>query len=230
MKIAVIGTGMVGRALAGRLDELGHEVAIGTRDVAATLARSEPGALGTPAYAVWQADHPRVALRELAEAGRAADLVVNASNGANALAAFAGVGRDNLAGKVLLDVALPLDFSAGMPPTHTVANTDSLGEQLQRAFPEARVVKALNTAFCEVMVDPSRIPGTHDTFVAGDDPAAKAVVRGLLASFGWPEEAVIDLGGIAGARASEMYMRLYFQLVEVFGTFEVGLRVRTPTR
>ena len=108
----------------------------------------------------------------------------------------------------------------------TVANTDSLGEQIQREFPEAKVVKTLNTVFCEVMVDPSRIPGEHTIFVAGDDEDAKATARGILTSFGWPESSIIDLGGITGARGSEMYMRLYFQLTQLLGTFDVTIQVK----
>lgn len=226
MKIAVIGTGMVGRVLAARLAGLGHEVVIGTRDPQATLARTDPDALGTVPYARWAAEHTNVRLLQLAEAGAFAELVVNASNGANSLAAIEGVGAENLAGKVLIDVALPLDLSQGMPPMLTVANTDSLGEQLQRAFPEAKVVKTLNTVFCEVMVDPSRIPGEHNLFVAGDDEQAKQVALGILESFGWHRDAVIDLGGITGARGAEMYMRLYFQLAQLFGTFDVTIQVK----
>ncbi|MEV6319568.1 NAD(P)-binding domain-containing protein [Nocardia sp. NPDC051787] len=225
MKIAVIGTGMVGRVLAARLSGLGHEVVIGTRDVEATMVRADTDALGTPPYAQWQAEHPEVGLRTFAAAGAFAELVLNASNGANSLRALEQVGADNLTGKVLVDVALPLDLSQGMPPTLTVANTDSLGEQIQRAFPAARVVKTLNTVFCEVMVDPARVPGEHTVFVAGDDADAKNTARELLSAFGWPERRVIDLGDITGARGSEMYMRLYFQLAGLLNTFELNIEV-----
>lgn len=225
MQIAVIGTGMVGCVLASRLAGLGHEVAIGTRDPQATMSRTEHDALGTPPYAQWAAEHPDVRLLQLAEAGAFAELVMNASNGANSIKALQGVGAENLAGKVLIDVALPLDMSQGMPPMLTVANTDSLGEQIQREFPGAKVVKTLNTVFCEVMVHPERIPGEHTIFVAGDDADAKATARQILTSFGWPETSVIDLGGIAGARGSEMYMRLYFQLATQFG-FDVTIQVK----
>ncbi|WP_244877351.1 NADPH-dependent F420 reductase [Corynebacterium vitaeruminis] len=151
--------------------------------------------------------------------------MVNASNGANTLAALQAVGEENLAGKVVIDVALPLDLSQGLPPTLTVANTDSLGEQVQRAFPRSKVVKTLNTVFCQVMVDPARVPGEHTLFIAGDDAGAKDVAMGVVESFGWPADRVIDLGGITGARGSEMYMRLYFQLAELLGTFELNIEV-----
>lgn len=227
MRIAVIGTGGVGRALAERLAGLGHEVVIGTRDVEATLARAEPDPfLGTPPFGQWQSAHPEVTLRSFADAGAFGELVINATSGVNSLAALNQVGADNLAGKVLLDLALPLDLSQGMPPTLTVANTDSLGEQIQRTFPEARVVKTLNSVSYAVMVDPGRVPGEHNLFIAGDADDAKAAARDLLAAFGWPDGSVLDLGDITGARASEMYSRLLFQLAGVLGTFDVNIAVR----
>lgn len=224
MKIAVLGTGMVGRALAGRLAGLGHDVVIGTRDVEQTLARSEPdNNFGHPPYADWRQANPAVRLVPFPEAGAHGELVVNATAGTASLDALAAVRSENLAGKVLVDLALPLDFSQGMPPRLTVANTGSLGEQIQRAYPEAHVVKALNTVFVNVMIDPARLPGRHNIFVAGDDAGAKKTVMDLLGEFGWPEEAIVDLGGIQAARATEMYMRLYFTLVGALDTFEFNI-------
>lgn len=217
MKIAVIGTGMVGRGLAERLAALGHDVVIGTRDVKQTLARTAPDPLGTPPYAQWQRTNAKVRLLSFADAGAHGELVINATAGAVSLAALEGVGTKNLAGKVLLDVALPLDLSNGMPPGLQFANTDSLGEQIQRAFPDARVVKSLTTVFSQVMVDPAKVPGRHNVFVGGDDGSAKTAVKGLLREFGWPEEAIIDLGGIRTARATEMYAPLFFALVGALG-------------
>jgi len=225
MKIAVLGTGMVGRALAGRLAGLGHDVVVGTRDVEQTLARTEPGSMGTPPYADWQQANPAMRLVPFHEAGAHGELVLNATAGAQAMAALEATGASNLTGKVLLDLAIPLDFSQGMPPQLTVANTDSLGEQIQRAFPDTRVVKALNTVFVEVMIDPSRVPCAHTIFVAGDDTGAKEVVKGLLGEFGWPAEWIIDLGTIRAARATEMYMQLYFNLVNVLDTFDFNIAV-----
>jgi 8-hydroxy-5-deazaflavin:NADPH oxidoreductase len=226
MKIAVLGTGMVGRALAGRFAGLGHDVVVATRNVEQTLARTEPGAMGIPPYAEWQLTHPRIGLVPFAEVGRHAELVVNATAGASGLSALEGVGAKNLAGKIVLDLAIPLDLSQGMPPKLLVANTDSLGEQIQRAFPATRVVKTLNTVFFQVMIDPSRVPGHHTIFVAGDDEDAKSTVKGLLAEFGWAEGSVIDLGGIKAARATEMYMQLYFTLLGVFGgNFDFNIAV-----
>jgi predicted dinucleotide-binding enzyme len=225
MKIAVLGTGMVGRALAGRLAGLGHDVVVGTRDVTETLARTAPGAMGTPPYAAWQHANPQVRLVPFPEAGAHGELVVNATLGAQSPAVLELVGAANLAGKVLLDLALPLDLSEGMPPSLLYANTDSLGERIQRAFPGARVVKALSTVFKDVMIEPGRVPGLHHIFVAGDDPSGKALVKGLLSAFGWPAEAILDLGGIRAARAAEMYMPLYFSLAGLLGTYEFNIAV-----
>ena len=194
MKIAVLGTGKVGRILAVRLAGLGHDVVIGTRDPEVTLVRTERDAYRTT-YAEWQAEYPAVRLLSFPDAGAHGQVVLNATNGRNALAALDAVGAENLAGKVLLDLALPLDLSQGFPEM-TIANTDNLGERAQRAFPATRVVKSLTTVYCEVMVDPSRVPGQHSIFVAGNDDAAKETVAGLLQQFGWPAESVLDLGDI----------------------------------
>lgn len=223
MKIAVLGTGMVGRALTSRLAALGHDIVIGTRDVEPTLARTEPGTMGLPPYAEWQQANPGIRLVPFPEAGAHGELIINATAGANSLAALKATGAANLAGKVVIDIALPLDFSQGMPPLLLVANTDSLGEQIQRAFPEARVVKTLNTIFCEVMIEPARLPGQHNVFLAGDDTGAKETVKGLLREFGWPEDVIVDLGGIRAARGVEMYMPLYFTLVNALGTFDFNI-------
>jgi predicted dinucleotide-binding enzyme len=225
MRIGVLGTGMVGRALAGRLAGLDHDVVVGTRDVEQTLARSEPDALGNPPYAEWQKDNPAVRLVPFAEAGAHGELIVNATAGTGALSALEAAGAANLAGKVLVDVANALDFSQGFPPLLSVANTDSLGEQTQRAFSDARVVKTLNTMNAYVMVEPSRVPGRHSVFVAGEDAAAKETVRGLLREFGWPEEAIIDLGGIRAARGTEMYLPLWLSLMGVLGTGDFNIQV-----
>jgi predicted dinucleotide-binding enzyme len=138
-------------------------------------------------------------------------------------------GEDNLAGKVLIDIANPLDFSQGRPPSLFVSNTDSLGEQIQRRFPQTRVVKALNTMNCEVMVDPGKVPAKHDVFLCSEDADAKRQVGELLQSFGWPAERIRDLGGIASARGTEMYVALWLRLWGALGTgyFNIAV-VRGP--
>ena len=225
MRIGVLGTGMVGRALAGRLAGLGHDVMIGTRDVAETLARSEPDGMGNPPYSEWQKGNRAVRLARFIEAGAHGELIVNATAGTGALPALEAAGATNLSGKVLVDVANPLDFSQGFPPLLSVVNTDSLGEQIQRAFPDARVVKTLNTMNAYVMVEPSRVPGRHSVFLAGEDAPAKETVKGLLGEFGWPEEAIIDLGGIRAARGTEMYLPLWLSLMGVLSTGDFNIQV-----
>jgi predicted dinucleotide-binding enzyme len=224
MKVGVLGTGEVGRALAGKLDELGHAVMVGTRDVGRLLAAG-PGPWGQPPFSDWHRDHPRVAVGTFARAAAHGEMVINATAGAATLEALRAAGRENLAGKVLIDVANPLDFSAGMPPTLTVANTDSLGEQVQRAFPEARVVKALNTVNARLMVDPGAIgDGDHHVFVSGNDPEARAQVIALLRDgFGWSE--VVDLGDITTARGTEMYLALWVRLMAALGTAAFNIRI-----
>jgi hypothetical protein len=206
--IGVLGTGMVGQTIAGRLAELGHRVTIGTREPASTLARSEPDGMGNPPFRVWHEQHATVGLGTLAQAAAHGEFVVNATNGAGSLAALEAAGPENLAGKVLVDIANPLDFSRGMPPALYVCNTDSLGEQIQRAFPDCRVVKTLNTMNCHLMVDPRRLAdGDHTVFVSGNDADAKAAVGELLRSFGWRD--IVDLGDITTARGTEMILPLW---------------------
>jgi 8-hydroxy-5-deazaflavin:NADPH oxidoreductase len=217
MNIAVLGTGTVGRTLAGKLSELGHEVVIGTRDPDATLARTEPDAMGNPPYPEWQADHPAVRLAPFAEAAASGELVINATGGGGSLDALSLAGAENLAGKVLLDVSNPLDFSQGFPPSLFVKDTDSLAEQIQRAVPAARVVKSLNTMTAAVMVDPGRVGGgDHSTFVSGNDADAKQAVVDLLGSFGHTD--VIDLGDLSTARAAEMLLPVWLRLMGALGT------------
>lgn len=224
MQIAILGTGPVGRTLAARFAALGHGVVIGTRDVADTLARTEPGAWGSPAFSVWLAAHPQVTLGSFSQAAEQGDMVVNATNGAGSLAALELAGAHNLAGKVLMDVSNPLDFSHGMPPTLLVKDTDSLGEQIQRTFPDARVVKTLNTMTADLQAEPARLAGgDHSVFVSGDDAEAKQEVTRFLGSLGHTD--VIDLGDITTARGTEMYLPLWLRLWGSLGTPILNIKV-----
>lgn len=215
MDIAVLGTGTVGREIAARLLDLGHTVTLGTRDPEATAAREE--------YAAWAAGAPGARLATFADAAAAgSDLVVNASGGTVTLEVLEAA-RDHLAGKVLLDISNPLDFSRGFPPTLFVKDDDSLAEQVQRAFPEARVVKALNTMTASVMVHPEQLPDPGTVFVSGDDPAAKADVIGLLTAFGHLD--VLDLGDLATARGAEMFLPLWLRTMGALGTATFNIKV-----
>jgi 8-hydroxy-5-deazaflavin:NADPH oxidoreductase len=213
MRIGILGTGMAGQSIGAKLAELDHEVVVGTRDPAATLARDKPHPIyGNPPFRVWQEQHPSVKLATFAEAAGHGEVVVNATAGAASLDALRLAGDANLAGKILVDIANALDFSQGMPPSLLVANTDSLGERIQRAFPAARVVKTLNTMNALLMVNPRLLAdGGHTVFVCGDDPQAKARVSELLTDgFGWRD--VIDLGDITAARATEMVLPIWLRL------------------
>jgi predicted dinucleotide-binding enzyme len=217
MRIAVLGTGMVGQALAARLDELGHHVTIGTRDPEATRSRTEADRTGNPGVGSWVGAHPTIALTTFADAARDAELVVNATNGSVSLDVLALAGADNLAGKVLIDIANPLDFSHGFPPTLFVKDTDSLGEQIQRAFPGTAVVKTLNTMNASLMVHPGTLAGgDHSVFVSGNDEVAKKTVAELLTSMGHTD--VIDLGDLSTARGTEMLLPVWLRLMNALGT------------
>jgi predicted dinucleotide-binding enzyme len=205
MRYGVLGTGPVGRALAGRLVEVGHEVRMGSRSAANEAAAAWAAEAGA------SASHGTFA--DAAEFGQA---VLNCTGGSVSLEVLTAAGAENLAGKVLIDVSNPLTFETGRL-TLTVCNTDSVGEQVQRAFPEARVVKTLNTIANEVMTHPEQLPGRHCVFMSGDDAEAKQLVAGMLESFGWPREAIVDLGGIETARGPEMYLVLWIEMMQAGG-------------
>jgi predicted dinucleotide-binding enzyme len=224
MKIAVFGTGAVGPALAGALAKLGHDVVIGTRDPEATLARTEAGPMGGVPFAQWHAAHSDISVAAFVEAAASSDIIVNATNGTGSLDALAAAGAANLAGKVVVDIANPLDFSQGFPPSLNPVNTDSLGEQIQRAFPDARVVKTLNTMNASVMVDPASVAGgDHSVFVSGNDADAKTVVAGLLADLGHRD--IIDLGDITTARGTEMLLPIWLRLWGAFGNADFNFKI-----
>jgi predicted dinucleotide-binding enzyme len=216
MHIGVLGTGTVGQTLAQALVDNGHEVRMGAR------------AAGNESAVAW-ADRsgPLASEGSFADAAAFGELAFNATAGSASLEALEAAGAEQLAGKVLVDVANPLDFSRGMPPTLTVCNDDSLGERIQRAFPEVRVVKALNTVTAAVMVQPGLVAGQHTIFVCGDDGAAKTQVGVLLEEFGWTAASILDLGDITAARGMEMYLPLWLRLYGATGTALVNVDVRT---
>jgi 8-hydroxy-5-deazaflavin:NADPH oxidoreductase len=213
MNIGVLGTGTVGRTLGRRLVELGHSVALGSREAGNEAAK---GWLST----VGPARGARIGT--FAEAAAHGALLINATSGNGSLAALRLAGERNLHDKVLLDVSNPLDHSTGVLRL-SVVNTDSLGEQIQRSFPQAHVVKTLNTVTAEVMAHPDRLPEETTAFVAGDYPEAKATAADLLRSFGW--RSILDLGGIEAARGMEMYLPLWVSLMRLQGTSEFNVRI-----
>ncbi|MFE2100093.1 MULTISPECIES: NADPH-dependent F420 reductase [unclassified Streptomyces] len=213
MRYAVLGTGEVGRTLAGRLVELGYEVTLGSRTKDNPIAVEWATAAGGRAHA-----------GSFGDAAAAADAVINAVGGRVALDALRAAGAEHLHGKVLLDVCNPLAFEDGQLRLDPV-ESDSVAEQIQRAFPHARVVKTLNTVNCQVMVAPARVPGEHNLFVCGDDAAAKQQATELLGEFGWPADRVLDLGGIRSARSVEMLLPLWFNLFQKFGHADFNFAV-----
>src|SRR3954470_8553158 len=192
MRVAVLGTGTVGRTIAGRLGECGHDVRVGSRT----------------------AGDDKVTFAEAAAHG---EVIFNCTNGAGSVEAVTAGGEEHVAGKLVIDVSNPLDFSSGGPALFT-DTTDSVAERIQSACPSARVVKSLNTVTAAVMVDPARVPGDHVIFVAGDDAGAKDEARALLGELGWPAERVVDLGDITAARAAEGYVMLWVRMMQALGT------------
>jgi predicted dinucleotide-binding enzyme len=215
MKIAVLGTGMVGNALATKLVQVGHLVMMGSRTASGAAGQEWLRSIGGKGQ-----------IGTFADAAAFGEIVLDCTNGANSIEALQQAGATNLRGKMLIQVGNPLDFSKGMPPSLTVCNTDSLGEQTQREFPDVRVVKALNTVNCDVMVNPLSIPGEHELFICGNDAGAKSQVTGWLCEwFGWKPESVIDLGDITNARGTEMFLALWVRLWGKLGTPHFNIHI-----
>jgi hypothetical protein len=204
MKIGVLGTGMVGKAIASRLITLGHDTMMGSRTATNPQATAWAEGAGRSARA-----------GTFAEAARFGELVFNCTNGARSLEALRAAGEEHLDGKILIDVANLL------PPD--LRGPQSLGEQIQALLPGAKVVKTLNTVNCAVMVEPQSVPGSHTLFLSGNDAAAKRNVRELLESFGWRD--VIDLGDITTARGAEDYLSLWLVLWKSLGTGTFNLSI-----
>ncbi len=207
MKIAILGTGVVGTTLGTKLAQLGHQVKMGARTAGNEKAR------------LWAAS-AKGSEGSFADAAAFGEIVFNCTSGGASLEALQQAGTKNLDGKVLVDVANPLDFSKGMPPTLSIVNTDSLGERIQKAFPKARVVKALNTLTAALMVAPK-----GDLIICGNDKSAKESVTEILQSFGWKRDAIIDLGDITNARGTEMWLALWIRLMFALGTPQFNLDI-----
>jgi len=220
MNIAVLGTGIVGRTIGTALVRAGHVVRMGSRTTQNAHATAWSQALGEGSSA-----------GTFAEAAFSGELIFNCTSGAGTLNALALAGEPNLDGKILIDVANPLDFSHGFPPVLSTLNTDSLGEQIQRTLPGARVVKTLNTMNCNVMVNPARVPGRHHVFLSGNDASAKTTVADLLhGAFGWEPDTILDLGDITTARGVEMILPLWVRLYSALGTPDFNFHIAGAAR
>ncbi|GAA0659047.1 NAD(P)-binding domain-containing protein [Kitasatospora atroaurantiaca] len=215
MRFGIIGTGTVGRTLAAKLVSLGHEVTLGSRtkdNAAATSWAEQAGPYGHSGT--------------FADAAAFGDVLINATAGTVSLKALRAAGAERLAGKVLIDVSNALVFSPTGEVTLDPVNTDSIAEQIQREFPDTKVVKALNTLSAPLMVDPGRVPGEHNLFIAGEDVEAKATVTAVLEQFGWPAGSVLDLGGVASARGMEMLMPFWLSVMRRFGHADFNYAIR----
>jgi len=215
MKIAVIGTGTVGQTFASKLISLGHEVMMGTRNVAAKLSATEKDMYGNPPFSKWHAANKGIQLGTFAEAAAFGEIILNVTQGGNSINALKLAETKNLDGKVLVDIANPLDFSKGMPPVLLpgLSNTNSLGEEIQKTFPGVNVVKTLNTMWAGLMVNPNMIGGgDHTAFICGNDTDAKIKVKSLMNEFGWRNENILDLGDITSARGTEAVLPIWLRI------------------
>ena len=213
--VGVLGSGEVGRRLAAGFSKCGHRVMIGSRDP------------NKPEVREWLSDDEGAAIQAgtFAEAAAHGELVVLAVLGNAAEQAIADAGPANFSGKVVIDAMNPLDFSGGFPPRLSIAGADSLGERVQGALPDARVVKAFNTIGNPYFVDPSFSEGRPTMLIAGNDDAAKRTVGAVLADFGWPEP--IDIGGIEGSRELEAMCIAWAKIGGARGSFDHGFKVLT---
>jgi 8-hydroxy-5-deazaflavin:NADPH oxidoreductase len=216
MKIGILGTGGVGKAFAARLTELGHEVMLGTRDAQATLSKKENGIVDL------LNQNAKISLGSFSEASQFGEMIINVAKGSSAIDVIKLAGEKNISGKILIDITNPLDFSKGMPPSliPELSNTNSLGEEIQRMLPQAKVVKTLNTMWNGLMLNPKLVAnGQHINYICGNDAEAKKKVRELLYQFGWEEKNILDLGDITAARATEATLPIWLR---VYGAKQSG--------
>jgi len=229
MKIGIIGSASVAQVLGKKFLELGHEVMLSSRDITKEKDFGERGKL--PSAKKWASENVALGKKAFAgsfkDAAKFGELLVNCTTGAHSLEALRSAGKENFKGKILIDLANPLDFSKGMPPTLSICNTTSLGEEIQTQFPEAKVVKTLNTVTAELMVNPGMLKGSHDLFVCGNNNEAKKWVKAELLTkwLGW--KMVLDLGDIKAARGLEMYLPLWLQLFGSLGTPYLNIHIET---
>jgi predicted dinucleotide-binding enzyme len=219
MNIGILGTGGVARAHAAKLVSLRHSIMLGTRNVEETKNRTKGDNMGNVSFQEWIQKNNTVKVGTYSEASSFGEILINATNGVGSLSALAAAGEKNLSSKVMIDISNPLDFSKGFPPSLSISNTDSLGEQIQRTYPNIKVVKAFNTLTNPIMVNPSLVQnGDHTLPICGNDAEAKKKVVSLLNTYGWKSENILDLGDITAARGTEAFMLLWVRLFGVFQT------------
>jgi predicted dinucleotide-binding enzyme len=228
MKIAILGTGTVGQTLGEKLVTLDHEVIMGTRNVAVTQSRKNGYNNGGPSYADWHSKNQTVQLKTFEEAVREGDMVINALHADAIIPVIQACKRSDFDHKILVDIANPLDFSQGFPPSLLpgLHNTSSLGEEIQKELPNARVVKTLNTMWCGIMVNPGMVnQGDHQNYICGNDQEAKEEVTELLLSFGWKKENILDLGDITNARGTESVLLIWTRIFGTLGNGAFNLKI-----
>jgi 8-hydroxy-5-deazaflavin:NADPH oxidoreductase len=215
MKITILGTGNVGQTFASKFIELGHEVMMGTRNVADTMARKATDNYGSLPFGEWHSKNEKVQLGTFANAVAWGEIILNALQGAITISTIKSLNVSDFDGKILMDISNPLDFSKGFPPTllEGLNNSNSLGEEIQKILPNAKVVKTLNTMFSGIMVNPAMVGNAdHNVFVSGNDADAKTKVKAVLVSFGWIAANILDLGDITTARGPELYLPLWLRI------------------
>jgi predicted dinucleotide-binding enzyme len=211
MKIGVLGTGIVGETIATALVGKKHLVRMGSRSM--NNEKAEAWVKKANDYA---------SQGDFNDAASFGEIVFLALNGEHALDAINLIDPESVAGKVVVDITNPLDFSRGMPPRiiHGLGGNNSLGEEIQRALPGAYVVKALNTINCNVMVDPRSVnKGEHTLFLCGNNADAKNQLKHFLVdNFNWRADNLLDLGPIESARVTEAYVPLWVSIMQAVGT------------
>lgn len=210
MKITILGTGTVGQTIGSRLIELGHTVMMGSR-----TTDNEKGKAFVAKHG-----NAKASTGTFKDAAKFGSLIFNCTLGMETLNILNSIGAANLNEKVLIDLTNPLDFSKGMPPSLSVCNTSSLGEEIQKAYPQVKVVKTLNTMWCGLMVNPNLLNGgDHTVFMCGNDEGSKMATKTVLNSFGWKDDNILDLGDITASRGTEMILPLWLR---IYGTKKTG--------
>jgi 8-hydroxy-5-deazaflavin:NADPH oxidoreductase len=213
-KIGILGTGVVGHKIGTKLIELGYEVRMGSRTHDNSKAMAWAESMGHNA-----------SFGTFEGAAGFGDLIINCTKGEFALEVLRSLSVESTANKILIDISNPLDFSKGMPPflISSLANTNSLGEEIQKSLPNTKVVKTLNTVSSDVMVNPEKIKGEPTMFICGNDAAVKIEVMKILNQFGWKD--IIDIGDISASRGIEMILPIWVRTMFVIGNGNFAFKV-----
>lgn len=228
MKIGILGTGSVGQTLASKLFTLGHEIMIGTRDVKEKLQNETRDHFGNAPFAEWHKQNKQINLGTFAEAAEFGQMILNATEGLHSIDALQRAKEQNLKFKVLVDISNPLDFSKGMPPSlyPQLSNTNSLAEEIQKTFPDAKVVKTFSTMWAGLMVNPMMVNnGDHTNFICGNDAEAKEKVKSLLNEMGWKNENLFDLGDLSAARGVEGLLPIWLRIMGIKQTAAFNFKI-----